>query len=216
LDNTKLNILTRSFEQGINEIELFYNEALSTDDACGKLKELHIEHSSFLGTVFMNFAGIRIGRTLRIFGSGNRDIQRSLYSVQSLLGSQNSFFADYLIIADDVFGGYFMLSGQGTSQECLHYLAPDSFTLENFHKNYPRFLSWCMGESFALFYESWSWNNHKLYLKEVQFDDAVSIYPFLWSEECNIETAAKTIVSADEMFAVNMEVVQKVGISVEQ
>lgn len=39
----------------------------------------------------------------------------------------------------------------------------------------------------------------------------ILIYPFLWSKECNLETASKTIVSSDELIRMNSEYAHEFG-----
>ena len=56
------------------------------------------------------------------------------------------------------------------------------------------------------------WRRWRESAKNVEFDKAILIYPFLWSEEVNIETASKSIVPFDELFATNMEYREKFGI----
>ena len=62
------------------------------------------------------------------------------------------------------------------------------------------------------FYSSMRWTNWRESAKNVEFDKSILIYPFLWSEEVNIETASKSIVPFDELFATNMEYREKFGI----
>ena len=49
------------------------------------------------------------------------------------------------------------------------------------------------------------WNGWNEIAKQADFNQAILVYPFLWSKEVNINTATKNIVPFDELFALNMK-----------
>ena len=92
------------------------------------------------------------------------------------------------------------------------YFAPDTLDWEDLELRYSEFIAWLAQGNIDEFYSSMRWTNWRESAKNVEFDKAILIYPFLWSEEVNIETASKSIVPFDELFATNMEYREKFGI----
>ena len=90
--------------------------------------------------------------------------------------------------------------------------APDTLDWEDLELRYSEFIAWLAQGNIDEFYSSMRWTNWRESAKNVEFDKAILIYPFLWSEEVNIETASKSIVPFDELFATNMEYREKFGI----
>lgn len=119
-----------------------------------------------------------------------------------------------LIVATDVVGGIFAINS-GKFDEGIGdvwYFAPDTLDLEDLELRYSEFIAWLAQGNIDEFYSSMRWTNWRESAKNVEFDKAILIYPFLWSEEVNIETASKSIVPFDELFATNMEYREKFGI----
>ena len=119
-----------------------------------------------------------------------------------------------LIVATDVVGGIFAIN-LGKFDEGIGdvwYFAPDTLDWEDLELRYSEFIAWLAQGNIDEFYSSMRWTNWRESAKNVEFDKSILIYPFLWSEEVNIETASKSIVPFDELFATNMEYRDKFGI----
>ncbi len=111
-----------------------------------------------MGAVIYETGGIFIDNGwLRILGSGNDKLDRGLMSWNKRKSYNN--MADnplFLLIADDVVGGYFTLNagGLGSSIGGVYYLAPDTLAWENLECSYSDFLQWALKGNLAQFYEN--------------------------------------------------------------
>lgn len=112
-----------------------------------------------------------------------------------------------VIVAYDAWGGLFCIgNGDFTGQrENVWYFSPDTLDWEDLGINYLQFVSWTCSEDINSFYEAFSWEGLELYLDKITEDEAILIYPFLWSEECELVTASKKIVPFLELVKINDE-----------
>ena len=69
--------------------------------------------------------------------------------------------------------------------------------------NYPQFIAWVCSKNIKEFYDRFIWKDINLIINNLKENQMVLIYPFLWSTECNVETADKTIVPIEELTALN-------------
>lgn len=93
----------------------------------------------------------------------------------------------------------------GTGNQILWYYAPDSLRWECLGISYAEFIAWVCSDNLNEYYQSFVWSDFSETEINVQHGDAVLIYPFLWSEECDIETASKTVVPLKELVRLNFE-----------
>ena len=116
-----------------------------------------------MGAVIYETGGILVdGGWLRILGSGSRTrgcrvLWRTGISGRSFQrdGDQPAF----LLIADDVVGGFFAIDGGGLKMQPgkVCYFAPDTAAWENLNLGYTDFLLWCFSGDLKKFYESFRW-----------------------------------------------------------
>ncbi len=78
---------------------------------------------------------------------------------------------------------------------------------------YAEFISWIAMGNTDEFYSTLRWNKWKDDVGNLTFDEAILIYPFLWSEEVQIEKAAKKTVPAEELLNINQEYSKKFKLS---
>ena len=163
-------------------------------------------YPGFLACFIEKTAGIQIRNLIRLLGSGNTEIKRSVDYVTASL--QNAFeeLPPLVVFADDVFGGHFLLF---ENEDEVVYFAPDALNLENLDTSYEDFIRWCFTTSILEFYQTFLWEDYETFLTDIPFDKAVSIYPPLWANECEIQTASKRIVPADEVFGVTVEILRQ-------
>ena len=111
------------------------------------------------------------------------------------------------IIATDVIGGLFAININrfDSDKNIIWYFAPDTLEWECLDIDYGQFIVWSTQDETAGFYESMRWTNWYNDVKEIPANKAVLIYPFLWSKECNIETASKKNVDLDEVINLNLD-----------
>ena len=117
------------------------------------------------------------------------------------------------IVGQDIVGGLFAIN-IGKYQEGIKkvwYFAPDTLQWECMDMNYAEFIAWAIQGNTDEFYSSMRWKCWKEDCSKAEFDEMILIYPSLWSKECNLETAAKKVVSSDELIRMNSEFAQKFG-----
>ena len=93
------------------------------------------------------------------------------------------------------------------------YLAPDTLEWESLSFEYSEFIAWLAQGNINEFYQSMRWENWRDLATNVEIDQGILIYPFLWSDEIIIQNATKKIVPFYELVSINMEYISKLGIN---
>ena len=93
------------------------------------------------------------------------------------------------------------------------YLAPDTLEWESLSFEYSEFIAWLAQGNINEFYQSMRWKNWRDLAINVEIDQGILIYPFLWSDEIIIQNATKKIVPFYELVSINMEYISKLGIN---
>lgn len=172
------------------------------------LNKLQITTHSVLGSVINFSSGITIDNWIRVLGSTGMVKNRDILSWNTTAQNDTvNHFSDRLIVADDAIGGIFAMDlspVKGKKGE-IWYFAPDSLQWENLNIQYSEFIPWTFGNGMEQFYQGMRWSNWRNDVKTVGFNEGILIYPFLWSKECDIETADKKIVSIEELYKINFE-----------
>lgn len=189
------------FQKSSNRIrmKLFNNEDKSV------IEELNVNEQSVLGQVLLNVSGVVINDYLRIWGNDEPNI---LYQNNKV---KQFYSGNKLIVANDIWGGLFAISNgdfEGNMRD-IWYFAPDLLEWENLDINYAEFLSWACGSGLEEFYQSFLWEDIDSILREINVNQAILIYPFLWAKECSLETADKKIVPLEELVAINADYQKK-------
>lgn len=164
------------------------------------LNNLNINENSILGQIIINTGGIFIENYIRLFGSGDEKNSYNIYKYN--LELKKYFDNDMIIIGDDVFGGIFSLNKE---KNTILYFAPDTLEWEDLDITYKDFIKYASSEKIDKFYKLYKWSTFQEDIKEIKFNEGILIYPFLWSNECNIEKAKKDIVPFSELLQINME-----------
>lgn len=169
------------------------------------LLKAQVTTRSPMGAIIYETGGIIIEKGLiRILGSGNKKLDRGIMD----WNCNKSYKADekpkFILIADDVFGGFFALNGGFLSNESLgkvFYLSPDTLKWENLDLSYSEFLNFCFSKKIREFYEDFKWTTFDKDILNFDNDKAFSFYPYLFTEEGrNIEKISKKIVSIEEIW----------------
>lgn len=171
------------------------------------LNNLNIDKNSMLGQVITNTSGIFIDNYIRLFGNGSKDVSYNIYEYN--LEFKKYFDDNMIIVADDVFGGLFSVTKEKNN---ILYFAPDTLQWENLEIDYKDFIKYISSEKIDEFYKSYKWSTFQEDIKDIKFNQGILIYPFLWSNECDIEKAKKSIVPFSELVQTNMEIREKFGI----
>lgn len=191
-----------------NEVEILPRDEKR---AAKVLYETQVTTRSPMGAIVYETGGILINKGwLRILGSGSEKLNRELSSWNKgksfvEYGEQPSF----LLIADDVVGGFFAINGGGISKDNLgqiFYFAPDVMDWECLNVGYSGFIQWAFTGDVHLFYETFYWNGYMDDLTKINGEQAMSFYPFLFTEEGkDINTVSKKVVPVEELWDFNME-----------
>lgn len=179
------------------------------------LEILKITSNSALGSIILNTSGIVIDNWIRILGhSSNNNRGIIEYNVIGENGEATKI-KKMLIVADDVVGGIFAINSgmfpDGIGD--IWYFAPDTLEWECLEMKYSEFIAWTVQGNIDEFYNTMRWSTWKEDCKSIKFDDAVLIYPFLWSNEIQLEKANKTVVSSEELLQINQEYSNKLNLS---
>lgn len=165
-----------------------------------------------MGAVVYHTGGILVdGGWIRILGSGSERLERTLPG-----WNRGKAFTDYgqrpayLLIADDVIGGYFILNGGrlGTDTGKVYYLSPDNLDWEPLGISYSEFLNFCFNADLDQFYKGMRWNGWEEDVARLSGDKVFHFSPPLWSKEKgDINRSARNGVPAEEQYGYTMELV---------
>ena len=155
------------------------------DDATREraLLDIQVTTRSPMGAIVYESGGILVDRGwLRILGSGHPRLPRSLPA----WNFKRSFFVlgqppPFLLVADDVVGGFFAVDGGGLGLERgrVCYFAPDSLAWESTGLGYSDFVVWCLRGDLAKYYQKFRWSGWQDDVRAIRGDQGFSIYPFL-------------------------------------
>ena len=192
------------FKQSPNNTKLKLAEVKNND----VIAKLGVNEQSVLGQVIINSDSARVNDYLNIL-SGNEES-----GIISFNNKMKKYYqGNKLIVAYDVWGGIFAIGNGdfGENVRTVWYYAPDSLQWECLNINYAEFVAWACSDNIKEFYKSFLWSDINSLLEKVQSEEAILVYPFLWSKECDIETADKKIVPIEEVVALNVEYEKKIG-----
>jgi len=175
------------------------------DDARERaLLDTQVTTRSPMGAIIYESGGIFVDHGwLRILGSGHPRLPRSLPAwnfkrSHSVSGQPPPF----LLVADDVVGGFFAVDGGGLGLERgkVCYFAPGTLAWESTQLGYSEFLVWCFRGDLAKYYEDVRWPGWQDEARAVRGDQALSIYPFLSCAGPPIAERSRRPVSISEIY----------------
>lgn len=198
--NERINRIKMMFDKSPNKVVYVENEKNSDD----LLKSLNIDEKSVIGQVMFSFSKLCVNGYLRIL-SGDKRIELNIVEFNKVVKS--NFIEGKQIFAYDVWGGLFAVStnNQVNDESNIFYFAPDTLEWEDLDMNYLQFLMWVCTEEFNEFHESFMWSEIYNDFSTLGENDAILIYPFLWANECDLETASKKHISIIELVMMNDE-----------
>lgn len=157
-----------------------------------------------MGAIIYETGGILIDQGwLRILGSGHPLLPRSVpdwnFGRSFLANGQQP---EFLLIADDVVGGFFAIDGGrlGMEKGKVCYFAPDSLAWENTCKGYSDFLNWCLNGDLGKYYETMRWPGWRDELAVVGGDQAFNIFPFLSCNGPPVADRSRTLINISELY----------------
>lgn len=179
------------------------------------LDVLQITSKSALGSIILNTSGIVIDNWIRILGHDS-NINRGIleYNLIKENGVATKV-TKMIIVANYIVGGIFALNfgrfSEGIGE--VWYFAPDTLEWESLEMRYSEFIAWTAQENIDEFYSTMRWSTWKEDCKKIKFNEAILIYPFLWSNEIKLEKADKKVVSYEELLKINQEYSKKFNLS---
>ncbi|MFM9925489.1 DUF2625 domain-containing protein [Variovorax sp. H27-G14] len=167
---------------------------------------LQVTTRSTMGAVAHDTGGVLIDHGwLRVLGSGHARLGRNILDWND--GRSNGF----LLVADDVVGGFFALNGGGLGEDAgaMYYWAPDTLTWESLEIGYSDFLEWASTDRLQVFYADMRWAGWESDMKTIGADQCFNFFPFLWTKEGSVQQSARTPVAVEEQYAFNLEMAGK-------
>lgn len=185
-----------------NKVEVLPKDILRADSG---LFQVQVTTKSTMGSVIYETGGILIDNGwIRILGSGSKKLDRSLMDWNkgksySILGSSLS----YLLVADDVLGGFFAINNGEFGKENtgkIFYFAPDNLQWQSLGLTYSEFIQFCFCGDLNKFYEGYKWKNWEKEIMNVSGNSAFTFYPYLCTKEgSDINKVSKKIVPINEV-----------------
>lgn len=191
-----------------NKVEVLPADAEKAKDV---LYKTQVTTRSPMGAIVYATGGILIDNGwIRILGSGHSKLNRTLPDWNK--GKSINEFGEappFLLIADDVIGGFFAINGGAWGNETagkIYYLSPDTLEWENLDLSYTEFLLFCFNGKMDEFYDKLRWEN---WVAEVSILDGMQAFyfvPFLWATEGkDINNNSRSVVPIEELYNLSME-----------
>ena len=126
---------------------------------------------------------------------------------EGIVSSPEGTPAPFLLIADDVIGGFFAIDGGGItgSPGSVHYFAPDSLGWQNLNLSYSDFVRFALSGDVEGFYRDLRWSGWLDEIADLPGDRALSVYPFMWTEGPPISERSRRSVPVAELWAVQQD-----------
>lgn len=159
-----------------------------------------------MGAIIYETGGILVDNGwLRILGSGGKKLNRTISHWNKGKTFKNlGDIPPFLLVADDVLGGYFAINGGGLGDDLgkIYYFAPESLAWENLNITYSQFIEWALLGDLEKFYQGFRWDNWKDDVKLLDANQVFSFFPFLSTKEANnINEVSRKAISIDEHYS---------------
>lgn len=204
--------LSQWIEQARNDCHVIKKDQSSAER---ELFTMQMPTSSPMGAVIYETGGILIHHGwLRILGSGSFKLPRGLMDWNfSKSFSESGEKPKYLLVADDVIGGYFALNGGSLGENLgkIYYFSPKDLSWHNLNFTYTEFLAWALNGDLDAFYQGLFWENWQEDVKQLDGNQLFVFTPELNEDkttpinqrqkrEVNIETHYNASFAEKEKF----------------
>ena len=188
--------------QATNHIEVLPKNKLRAEQ---ELLSIQVTTRSPMGSIIYETGGILIDHGwLRILASGHPKLDRGITEWNHhKTFHQSDQELTYLLIADDVLGGYFAINNGklGEAIGKIYYFAPDTLVWENLDVSYSEFLTWAFNGDIAQFYQVFRWQNWQIDIQSLNGNQVFSFMPMLFTKEGkDIEQVDKKIIPISESY----------------
>jgi hypothetical protein len=196
-----------------NKVDILPVDQIRAKDV---LYKIQVTTRSSMGAIIFNTGGLLIDDGwIRILGSGNSKCNRTLSD-----WNKGKTFNEYgetppfLLIADDVIGGFYILNGGGLGTDIgkIYYFSPDNLEYEPLDITYSEFLGFCFNNDLDKFYEGNRWNGWREEVSKLKGDEVFNFYPFLWTAEgSDINKSSRKIIPIQEQYGLNLDLRKQLG-----
>lgn len=170
--------VTAWIKEAKNKVQVLPKDEARADSA---LLAAQVTTRSPMGAVIYETGGILVDNGwLRILGSGCPRLDRDLMGWNK--AKQNGF----LLVADDVLGGFFAINAGAFGSESLgkiFYFAPESLHWQATNKTYSDFLVFCFSGNLSDFYHGLRWKGWEQEIGALTGNQGIMSYPFLFTKE---------------------------------
>ncbi|WP_324027691.1 DUF2625 domain-containing protein [Maribacter sp. BPC-D8] len=193
-----------------NKVEILPKNEKEADNA---LYQTQVSTRSPMGAIIYETGGLLIDHGwIRILGSGNQKLDRTLPD-----WNKGKTFEEYgdkpsiFLVADDVVGGFFAINGGALGDDLgnVYYFAPDALEWESMDIGYSDFLWWTLTGDLSQFYANARWTGWEKEITEINGNQGIAFYPFLWTEHKSIDDLTRKIVPISEIWAFQQEALQQ-------
>ncbi|RPD50209.1 DUF2625 domain-containing protein [Hymenobacter sediminis] len=191
-----------------NPVQILPKDQTQADSV---LQAVQVTTRSPMGAIIYETGGLLVDHGwLRILGSGSVLLNRNLAAWNH--GRQDGF----LLVADDVLGGFFAINGGAFGTETLgkvYYFAPDTLRWENTDMTYSEFLIFSFSGDLKKFYEGLRWATWEQDVKLLDGTQGFSCYPYLFTKEGkDMRKLSRRPVPLAELWTLNNQFRQELNI----
>jgi hypothetical protein len=208
-------LIEQWIKDGKNKVEILPKNPPKADSA---LYYSQVTTRSPLGAIVYETGGLLIDNGwIRILGSGDKKLDRSIMDWNKgksydKIGEPPSF----LLIADDVIGGFFAINSGAFGENDLgkvFYFSPDNLEWESLGRGYSDFLIFCFSGDLEQFYKSYRWKDWEKEVTEIDGNHAFHFFPYLFTKEGNdINKDSRKSVPIEELWFLYQDIKQQLGI----
>jgi hypothetical protein len=177
------------------------------------LVAVQVTTRSPMGAIIYETGGILVAHGwIRVLGSGCERLPRSLPEWNK--GRTFEEYGDpapYLLVADDVIGGFFALDGGGLGGKVgsMFYFAPDSLRWEAMDMGYSDFVYWCFTGDLAKYYADYRWKGWQEDVKNLPGNEVFGFYPFLWAKAESLECRSRKPIPIAEQYDLQLDIAKQ-------
>ncbi len=189
-------------DSAANDVQILPCDPARAKDA---LYKTQVTTRSPMGAIIYNSGGLLVDHGwIRILGSGCAKLNRSMPDWnKGLTFKEFGDASPFLLVADDVAGGFFAVNGGGLGADrgSVYYLSPEHAQWIDMELTYSEFLLFCFNGKLQNFYQSLRWNGWQQEISQLDGTKAYSFYPFLSSlEGKDINKVSRRAVPVTELF----------------
>jgi hypothetical protein len=210
------DIIKTSLKTAKNKVEVLPKNKSAADSA---LLATQVTTRSPMGAVVYETGGILIDNGwLRILGSGSSRLNRTLMGWNKGKSyKEGECTLPFLLIADDVMGGFYAVNNGGISQAAndqrkVFYFAPDNLKWEPMDMGYGDFLNFCINGDLKSYYQSMYWTGWENEVAKLDGNKGYSCIPMLFTKEGkDVNKVSRKAVPIEELWGISQEIASQLN-----